>query len=295
MNKPTLHHYVPQFYLRRFRDASDRLWAWDRDSGRVFPTTPRSVAAENSFYHLEYLAGRGHDPLTMEKQFAALEREVALITAEWLSLIRGGEPGHEIPIPDVNHDLVSLFLGLQFLRTADTREILAALASSPSDAPLSESERRMLQVEALWDDAFVNLLSERVRSAIWVFGRNATAVPLITSDNPVAFRSSDNAMWLRAGVLGAGVYIVYPLAPDAVMYCHPREEPWLGLEGFDCSISPIPFTAEMVESENSGQVFMASRFVFSCSQDFSAARDLETTIGTDTYADKSRARGEQDS
>lgn len=262
MNEPKLHHYVPQFYLCRFRDASDRLWAWDRDNDRVFATTPRSVAAEQSFYHLEYYANQGHDPLTMEKQFAALEQEVAAITAEWLSRIREGEPGSEIPIPDVNRDLVSLFLGLQFLRTADTRETLSAFASSPSDAPLSESERRMLHVDALWDDSLVNLFSDRVRSAIWMFGLNGTAVPFVTSDNPVAFRTSDNAMWLKAGVLSAGTYVVYPLAPDVVMYCHPPEEPWSRLASFDSCISPVPFKPEMVESENSGQVFMASRFVF---------------------------------
>ena len=44
MSSPELHHYVPQFYLRRFLDASGRLWAWDRDKDRVFQTTPKSMA-----------------------------------------------------------------------------------------------------------------------------------------------------------------------------------------------------------------------------------------------------------
>jgi len=55
MSDPKLHHYVPQFYLRRFCDAAGRLWAWDREADRVFIASPRSVAAERSFYYLDVL------------------------------------------------------------------------------------------------------------------------------------------------------------------------------------------------------------------------------------------------
>ena len=30
VSEPRLHHFVPQFYLRRFCDDSGRLWAWNR-------------------------------------------------------------------------------------------------------------------------------------------------------------------------------------------------------------------------------------------------------------------------
>jgi hypothetical protein len=98
MSDPKLHHYVPQFYLRRFCDASNRLWAWDRDRDRVFLTSPGSVAAERSFYYLDLLAEYGHDPLTMERQFASLEHEVACITSQWIEWIRDGSLGMRIPL-----------------------------------------------------------------------------------------------------------------------------------------------------------------------------------------------------
>jgi len=50
MKPPKLHHYVPQFYLRRFTDASGQLSLWDRDRDRVFRTRPNGVAAEINFY-----------------------------------------------------------------------------------------------------------------------------------------------------------------------------------------------------------------------------------------------------
>ena len=65
MTAPKLHHYVPQFYLRRFADTSGQLWLWDRHRDRVFHTSPNSIAAENNFYWHEELATLGHDPLIM--------------------------------------------------------------------------------------------------------------------------------------------------------------------------------------------------------------------------------------
>jgi hypothetical protein len=92
MTGPKLHHYVPQFHLRRFVDDSGRLWVWDRDEDRTFAVKPNSVAAEKDFYFVDELAANGHDPLTMEK-FSQLEGEVAQITGQWLDWLRELNPG----------------------------------------------------------------------------------------------------------------------------------------------------------------------------------------------------------
>jgi hypothetical protein len=52
MNAPKLHHYVPQFHLRRFADARGRFWVWDKTSDRMFGTRPGRIAAETQFYRL---------------------------------------------------------------------------------------------------------------------------------------------------------------------------------------------------------------------------------------------------
>jgi hypothetical protein len=282
MSGSQLHHYVPQFYLRRFLNPSGHLWAWDRDEDRAFQTTPKSVAAERSFYYLDLYADQ--DPLAMEKQFAQIEYDVARLTTQWLDWIRSGRPGEALPIPEPNRKLFSQFVGLQFMRTADFRDILAAFATQDGDSAVDAVERRALHTHALWDEDFVSEFTEYVESAIWLFGRNSTDVPFITSDNPVAFRLPDHSMWLKVGLFGSKTYAVYPLAPDIVLYCHPRVEPWRRIEHLDCCISPINFSEEMVESENSGQVFMASRFVISRNNDFEQARAFAKTIGTDQFA-----------
>jgi hypothetical protein len=287
MTDPKLHHYVPQFYLRRFVDEEGRLWVWDRDRDRVFPSGPPSVAAETNFYFLDELAAHGHDPLAMERQLGDLEQDVAMITGQWIEWIRAGDLGNSVEVPPVNREIISLFIAVQYFRTEDARSVLTSFAETVGYVPESDEDRRALHAEMLWsENGVVRMVADRVERSTWVFGRNNTDVPFTTSDNPVAFRTGDNRMWLKTAFMGAGTYVVYPLAPDVVMYCYPDEEPWNkpGLKRFDCTVSPVTFTDELVESENMAHVFMASRFVFSNRPTFDMEREFAKTVGTDTYA-----------
>jgi len=211
VTNPKLHHYVPQFYLRRFTDSNGRLWIWDRDGDRVFPTRPGSVAAESDFYFVRELAEQGYDPLMIESQFADLESDVSAVTSDWLDWIRNGEPGDVLPVPDANRQAVSLFLVLQFLRTADARSKLADSAKAAGNTLDSDEDRRALHTDMLWKtDELIFPLAKRVESSTWLFGRNATSASFITSDNPVAWRTADNRMWLKAAITMEGTYIVPP-------------------------------------------------------------------------------------
>jgi hypothetical protein len=284
MNVPKLHHYVPQFYLRRFTDPLGQLWLWDRDKDRIFRTRPRGIAAENDFYTHQELAALGYDPVAMEKQFAQLESEVSKITDQWLGWLRDMDPMEKIEVPKINRELVSLYIALQFLRTADARDVLAAFAvQEVIGRSVPEAEKRSLHLEMLWEPSVVGDLSERIVNATWIFGRNLTELPFITPDNPVAFRVGDNSMWRKVGMYNDGTFSVFPMAPDIVMYCHPKESPWQNLGAFDCRLSPVIFTDKMVENENSAQVFMASRFVISSRGTFDWEREFAKSIGTDIF------------
>jgi hypothetical protein len=281
MNEPRRHHYVPQFYLRRFLGAGGLLWVWDKNQGRVFQANPTSIATAKDFYRLHEFEDLGRDPLILEKQLSDMEGQSALITDEWLRMLRTMQPGQKLQIPKVHRYIVARFMAVQFLRTEDTRSILTALSEQePSD--LSREVQANLHTSLIWDQGIVRSITRRIREAVWIFARNETTTPFVTSDNPVAFRTKDNRMWLRAGFLAEGVYAVYPLAPDMVMFCHERKF-WRAIRDFDRCLSPITMTSEMVESENSGQVFMAGRFVISSVDDFAHARSFAKTIGTDLY------------
>ena len=284
MTGPKLHHYVPQFHLRRFADADGKLWVWDKQTDRVFPTLPGRIAAETQFYRLTQYEADGHDPLTMEKQLSELEADVAAITGQWLEWLPDMSPLDVVPIPRANRKIVALFLAVQFLRTLDTREILSMLVERDRGEPVSPAEARELHTELMWDQGQIEMLAKRFRRSIWIFARNTTATPYVTSDNPLAFRTGDNRQWRRAGIMSRGTYLVYPMSPTVMLYCHPPEGKFRALRKFANAVSPVVLIDEMVESENSGQVFMASRFLISNRPRFDDERAFASTIGTDIYA-----------
>lgn len=178
MSTSKLHHYVPQFHLKRFLNQEGKLRVRDKIEDTTFATTPGRIAAETKFYYLSELAERGHDPLIMERQFSDLEHQVSMITTQWLEWLREIDHGAQIDISAVNRELVSLHIALQFLRTADTRDTLALLSAAPEEhGSLSENDQRRLHASLLWDESVFNPIAERICRGIWVFGRNLTSIP----------------------------------------------------------------------------------------------------------------------
>jgi hypothetical protein len=332
MGVSKLHHYVPQFYLRRFTNKDGKLWAWDKKTDKAFLTTPKSVGAESAFYELYEFPKL--DPLTMEKQFADLEAEVSKITEQWLCWLDGVPQGNQlkfarIKIPKTNREIVSLYMALQILRTADARDTISTMEALVPKNEISDGDRKFLQSvylldlakprrkqfrestqfssalaladrrfterdraqihrKWLWDEELVNVVAKRIEESTWIFGRNLSSHPFFTSDNPVAFKTGDNRMWVKIGFLTAGTYAVFPLSPQIVMYCHDRRDNrWSKIAKFNNSLSPVNFSASMVELENAGQVFNAGRFVISPVNEFKFARELAKTIETDRYAPQS--------
>ena len=130
-------------------------------------------------------------------------------------------------------------------------------------------------------------IAKRIEESIWIFGRNLTGYPFVTSDNPVAFHShlGDAHRWVKAGFLASGVYPVFPLSPEIVMYCYDGKDPkWSVLNKFNDTLSPVEFNVPLVRHDNAGQVFNAGRFVISPINDFEFAREFAKAIGTDRNA-----------
>jgi hypothetical protein len=279
------HHFVPQFYLKRFADEKGGIWAWERSTDRVFRAKPAALAAEVDLYFLDEFAEAGLNPLELEQQLAHLEGNVRQITDQWIGWLRSMEPGDAIEVPPINRREVALFLSVQWFRTVDQRDIFAAFAEGVAKHDLGPpNEIRKLHTQLLWSRTVKNL-ANRIKKSSWIFAINRTDVPFKTSDNPVAFRTGDNSKWVKVGFYEKGTYLVYPLSPDIVMYCHPREAQWKALSKFDLQLSPVTLTSEMVDSENLAHVFLASRFVFSPINQFESEREFAPTVGTDKFAE----------
>ncbi len=59
------HHYLPQFYLRKFTSRGQRnlLWEYDKDAGTVVPSTPKKSAREAGYHSFESTSGTDNDTI----------------------------------------------------------------------------------------------------------------------------------------------------------------------------------------------------------------------------------------
>ena len=196
-----LHHYVPQFYLKRFLGTNKMLWVYDKDTDRIFSTNPRNLAAEHGFYTLPDIFP---DSSEMEKQFSDLERDAAMITKDWLNHLK---LGNSIHIPKINRETMSLYITTQLLRTAESRAILLEGIASLRTMPNKKEGRRDLHTMLLWDEEIIEKFSDWVHSCTWVFRVNTTADLLYTSDDPFKVRSkTEHLHW--AQIFSPGAYLL---------------------------------------------------------------------------------------
>lgn len=271
MSEAKHHHYVPRFYLSRFTNSEGKLWVFDKQENNIFCSSPGNLGGQKNFYRLDELSEDGLDPLTLEKQFAHLEYQVSNITNDWFKQFTRS---NTLVIPEVNRDLISLYITTQLLRTVEAREQLIQFSKNSVKTSYSESDAKNLHASLLWNDDLVNKMKHRVSSCLWIFGKNESATPFCTSDHPVAIKTLDNKSWmLGPRLFDDGMYVVFPLTPSLVMYC---KDPlhWKMVKPFENSLSPVNFTDDMVKHENSGQVGMSYRFVYSKNKDFSFAKDF---------------------
>ncbi|MFH1560832.1 MAG: DUF4238 domain-containing protein [Chloroflexota bacterium] len=206
----SLHHFVPQFYLSRFSDGDGLLWVYDKDSDRVFATTPRNLASERGFYALP---DSFPDPLLLEKQFSDLEGQAALITQDWLDQLASGD---SVDIPDINREIMSLYLATQLLRTSEARTMLLQGLANPGVASSEDETQRGMHIFAmLWNDDLVSEIATWIHACTWMFSMNPSPKSLYTSDDPVKVRSRTRHLtWAQTSETGA--YLGHSEKP---LYC----------------------------------------------------------------------------
>jgi hypothetical protein len=62
-NTPRKHHFVPQFWIRRFAGADGKLWAYDHNAGRISERSPKQLM---QIFNLYTVQPSGADDTTLE-------------------------------------------------------------------------------------------------------------------------------------------------------------------------------------------------------------------------------------
>lgn len=51
--KPRTHHFVPQFWIKRFSSKDDKLWAYDWNDDRIKERSPKKLMQITNLYTLQ--------------------------------------------------------------------------------------------------------------------------------------------------------------------------------------------------------------------------------------------------
>lgn len=267
----SLQRFVPQFYLRRFLGKSKKIWVYDKETDRIFATSPRNLAAEHGLYTLQNFVD---DPLYLEKSFSGLEEEASTITDSWIRQLATDD---KVMIGSDDREAMSLYLALQLLRTTEARTLMLQGLFDSSEVHPTADELQMLHLRLLWNDGLVEETKKTLSNFLWMFAKSISNKPFWTSDDPVRVRSLTEKNCLTwAQINQESAYLAWPITPKWILFCYDRScfRNLDRIERFENHVSPVPMTAALIDAENIPQVGHAHRFVFSDSPDFFRAKEF---------------------
>lgn len=223
------HHYVPEFYLRRWC-VDGKLKPFDIDTRTALhPRPPRSVAFERDLYTIPTDPSANTPMIWLETHLSRIETQCSKHIATLVSESVGIVDDHK-----VTRDL-SVFLGLQVSRTVAARHRTMAIVSAPDSAKRKLLQQLMpsatpAEIDQSMEDQLpdrtheaIRLLVEDVRNTLasGMFNRRwavyESASPAVTSDEPVVMIAGPPHQ--RSSSVGAGLSaaLLYPLSPDRVL------------------------------------------------------------------------------
>lgn len=307
MHNVTKHqHTVPQFYLRQFASNDEKIWAFDKQTGRSFHTSIRNVAGERFFYDSKTLEEVTGDKQALEKFLSQLEGYYHNRIGRLLERLRANEYRRLHPETRMT---IANFAAVQFLRTKERRtahrqtvEHMAKILSKfegaeqllrDADEALSAGALQEFHVARLIDLPLIKEFTEILASHIWVFGRRHPSHSFYTSDNPIA-RHGTVARPFRGnrGIGSRGVEIHIPLSHDYALTLYERTH-FKSLENQDGRVLDL-FDPEHMVYARQWQVSDSSRYVFCRDDDFGLAREMCAADPQLTDPDRKRVTSNHD-
>jgi hypothetical protein len=141
VDQSKLHHYLPQRYLSGFAGPDEKIWVFDRRTGKLRRDSPKSTGAETYLYRFEDQAG---EPKSLEPYFSFLENKA------WPAIDHvdsGADPTAE------DRTVLAFYTAFQFTRTprfghgirssmsAGIRELVSGLSDDEAVVAILDSMR----------------------------------------------------------------------------------------------------------------------------------------------------------
>lgn len=157
MSKAKLHHFVPQFYLRQWCDADEKLWVYPIDGRPPFQANPRNFAAESNLYTPK--PGAPHVADDTESWFSEWE---GLFAREWPGIVDRADN------PQTRKN-IARFLGTLVARHPEERNAVGEMNRRLVEAVREVADEE--QISIIVKDATVNVKASEIRE----FGRTDEA------------------------------------------------------------------------------------------------------------------------
>lgn len=230
-----LHHTVPQFYLRGFADAAERIITVRLPGDRRYTQVIKKTAATNRFYSID---GHPQGSDVFEKALSDMEGDAASV----LHAIEGGA----WPLSEEQRGALATFTAVQHVRGPDHRRTMGYLAATMTRLEVQVTGRENIQhwvrqrygievdddeAEMVWQQATrpggppitispIAHIEQMVHSAFellpYIVGRPWTLVrfrrrSLLTCDSPVALMPDPNDEPGRGVGFLTALAITFPL------------------------------------------------------------------------------------
>lgn len=299
-------HTVPRFLLKHFstpgKGKRQRLYAFDKATGRSYATTPDDATVRNTFYNLDNHPER----LSLEPLLGIYEHEAAQVIAS----LQGHKDIRRLTEDD--RYKLAVFVAVQRARTFGELERISGMISVLTDKMEAIGSSKELALETLGlssggdtKDIFLRQLVRQVShidhllNKDWYLLETRPEHPFYVSDNPVVLKNSnDFGPYGNIGLAVRGIQIYLPLSSTLMlaMYCPSiREQKILQKQDIQhcLAIAPhlipthmrpfemlshisrftdyllMPLTPEHVTHYNALQVEYAEQYVFCGENDFS--------------------------
>ena len=279
-------HYVPQFYLRGFTNASGRMFCYDKVGDKSHPTSTAAAAQEPYFYGIPPGWFRDFNvPVnTVENALSVVEKTWAPLHA---TLIKSADAGRISAPLTIEY---APFLVMQWMRTRTYRDTMREVAQKSMQSladdlveanfpgekkpkvTFGDQGMAAMHSQKIFDQEAVERMSDDLERHYWVVGINDTQHLLYTSDHPVVRRGNQTRGGRRlVGILDPGIEFAFPLDSRHILLILERTH---FADWREHDKRGIVLSADQVRDYNGLQVMRSSQRVLCADDDFHLARKV---------------------
>lgn len=298
---------MPRFILRNFTEQKDQVWVLDKQNNRKFKTNIKNIASENGFYNFEI---DGHQ-MTFETSISDFEGEASRIIKKIINSESIGSLTDEDKVVMSHFVALQYVRTKQWRETWKSMDeaLTKAIREKGMNPEDMEGYRELTdeanKLEHMRSIHKADEFAPHFHNKDWVLLKATNKQSFWISDNPISLQNSiDRGFYGNIGLAVKGIEIYFPLSKELTlgMWCPSHQElinkkygqykflknmapdliaNTVGdpkyieqlIAGFEEGIA-VPSYKENIINHNSLQVRYASRFVYSCNDDFDLAEEM---------------------